>query len=539
MKDQNNPLPELTVDAHRFRNEPFETIKSRFSGMESEDHCESALQDLKNWISWNPLVPEAFVLLAELYEKMGRVGESVVCFQRALQLKEVSAQREPSEAALRLIDFEKQALNELSTVSVKGMVFPRLRLVDSGAGMTLVGRSFDQRYFIKIEVCPSPLKNNTLAQEASILEKLCRGGGVSAPGFHGSGVVPSEGLQQVVNSADWEKIKGLLQEELPYYIQDYLPADKGYTYADIALALLEQKQLGVYHGDISPDNIRFSKEEGIVHLIDYDQAVELPSEVIALTNRDFFQWCTEYARKKYARWNHPHFMAYFSGFDFNRDFWPLFRGDALNLAHTSVFTDQITTAAKQKIYHTIETDKVFIRGERSLGERKGFLDAIPFAEGESVLDVGCSSGILSMYLAHRGCRVKGVEIDAKLIRGNQMLANILALPIEYEALDLDLAETLDPVDTVCLFSVIHHTKKLEENGRKIARACRKRILIECRLREYGLKWTGKSFEKSSAWNYPDLDAMTRGLEKLFPGLRYHANHGQGDRDRYLLEFVVA
>jgi SAM-dependent methyltransferase len=230
-------------------------------------------------------------------------------------------------------------------------------------------------------------------------------------------------------------------------------------------------------------------------------------------------------------------LAYFTGIDLERDFWPLFRGDALDLANTSVFTDQITTASKQKIYHTIETDKVFIKGERSLDDRKGFLDKITFGEGETALDVGCSSGILSMYLAKRGCKVKGVEIDAKLILGNQLLANILGLPIEYEALDMDLVDELEPVDTVCLFSVIHHTKHMKDNCQKIALACQKRILIECRLVEMGLKWNGKGFERSSAWEYSDLESMIQGLEKLFPGFSYNANHGQGDRNRYLLEFA--
>ena len=539
MTDNLNVEERIDRDVLRPRQESLDEIKPQILAIEESDSSEAAIRELKEWISWNAFVPEAFVLLAELYEKAGQTGESVVCFQRAMQLKEVIAAREPSEAALHLLNLEKQSLNELSALTINGMVFPRLRLMESGPGITLIGRSFDQAYLIKLEVCPHPLKENTLQEEALILRQLKDSGCVSAPGFHGYGKVPAEDLEKVVDAADWKKVKGLLGNKVDYYIQEYLPADKGYSYADIALVLLEQKALGVYHGDIRPDNIRFSREKGIVYLIDYDQSVRLPESVREMDNRSFFKWCIEFAREKYKRWHHPHFLAYFSGIDLDRDFWSLFRGDALNLAHTSVFTDQITTASKQKIYHTIETSKVFIKGERSLDERKGFLDSISFEPGETALDIGCSSGILSMYLAGRGCRVKGVEIDAKLIVGNQLLANILGLPIDYEALDLDLVDALDPVDTVCLFSVIHHTKQMHENGRKIARACQKRILIECRLIEMGLKWNGKGFERSSAWEYPDLESMTRGLEKLFPGFSYHANHGQGDRNRYLLEFVKA
>jgi tetratricopeptide (TPR) repeat protein len=530
-------LQKIDQDILRPRQEPFEEMKRGTLEIENTEDLQSAIQDLKDWISWNSFVPEAFVLLAELYERAGREVESIVCFQRALELNEVLTAREPSQAALHLLNLEKQFLEDLSALEIDGIIFPRLRLLESGPGMTLIGRSFDQAYFIKFEVCPNPLKMNTLQGEASILRKLNDAGCISCPKLHSYGKLAFAELEKVVESADWEKLSSLLVNQIDYYIQEYLPSEKGYSYADIALTLLEQKALGIYHGDIRPENIRFTKERGIISLIDYDQSVILPDSVRQMDNRSFFKWCIEFARENYKRWHHLHFLSYFKGIDLDRDFWPLFRGDALNLGHTSVFQNQITTAGKQKIYHTIETSKVFIQGERSLDDRKEFLDSIDFAEGETVLDVGCSSGILSMYLAGRGCHVKGVEIDAKLIVGNRLLANILGLSIDYVAMDLDLVDELKSVDTVCLFSVIHHTKHLQENGRKIARACRKRILIECRLVEIGLKWNGRGFERSSAWDYPDLYAMTQGLEKLFPGFVYNTNYGQGDRDRYLLEFV--
>src|SRR5690606_26710528 len=109
-----------------------------------------AERDLKRLLTHHPLSHEAFALLGEVYETTNRFGYSVVAYERSLQLKELNAGRERSEGASRLADLEAVALKEMQALQVDGQVFPRVRVLRSGEGISVVGRSLDGEGFIKI-----------------------------------------------------------------------------------------------------------------------------------------------------------------------------------------------------------------------------------------------------------------------------------------------------------------------------------------------------------------------------------------------------
>jgi SAM-dependent methyltransferase len=285
------------------------------------------------------------------------------------------------------------------------------------------------------------------------------------------------------------------------------------------------------------ENCRLDGATGVCHLVDYDQAERLDETTRRLGAKEFFEYCDQLIVKKFGRWGFKHFLQYFPNIDPQTDLARLFENGAFNLASTHLFTNQITTAAKAGIYHTIDEKEFFIRGERSLDSRRERLDQLTFSAEERVLDIGCSSGIISTYLARRGCRVTGVDLDAEIILGCKILANILGTGNSYLYHDLDQGPVPGDFDTVILFSVIHHTKNLKQNAQAIAAQCR-RIIIECRLVEGGLKpTTDGRWQHTSNWRFQTTEEMVSFLEQLFPGFKLARNLGQGDRDRYMLELV--
>ena len=68
--------------------------------------------------------------------------------------------------------------------------------------------------------------------------------------------------------------------------------------------------------------------------------------------------------------------------------------------------------------------------------------------------------------------------------------------------------------------------------------CR-RIFIERRLVETGSKPTSEGWKPTSSWSFRSVEEMSAALEDRYPGFKLAANHGQGDRDRHILEFKRA
>jgi 2-polyprenyl-3-methyl-5-hydroxy-6-metoxy-1,4-benzoquinol methylase len=315
-------------------------------------------------------------------------------------------------------------------------------------------------------------------------------------------------------------------------IQNNIRSDTSPPMADVILALLEQKALGVYQGDLKPNNLRCNTATGLCVLIDYDQAELLNDETVELSNIEYLDWCHTKARLRY---NFDSFLQYFPDVSFEAHVAPLFRNGAFNIGTTALFKQQETTLAACGIYHSFDFDSVFADGERAVDRRTELLDGIEFSKGERVLDVGCNAGLLSLYLHGRGCEVSGIDIDQSVILGAKIIANLLGKKISYDCVDIDHAAIPEGNNTVILFSVIHHTQNIAENARSIAERCN-RIIIECRPIENGAKPVTGIWKSTSSWHFGTVQEMVVGLEALFPNFMLKKNHGQVDRERYILEF---
>ena len=486
------------------------------------------------------LDPENLVLLTELVGVLVRAGrqqEALVVVRRAAELQEkqlansVTATSDTTPARLPGIMVGSAAL------VLDGIQFNGLNFYGDANGASLIGSSVDGKHFLKIEVRHNPFKTLTLDGERRIIEDLNRAHCVTCPTLTSHGSVARSAVDCRLGDNYREILAASDASDYSYIIQQFVPSTAVPSLGDVMLAVLEQKSLGIFHADLRLDNCRMDNATGVCYLIDYDQAERLDEPTCKLGNLEFFAWCDRLICKKYSHWGIQHCLQGLPGIDPQVAFATLFRDGAFNLGATRLFSNQITTAAKAGVYHTVRERAVYIDGERSLDSRRGYLDAIAFEAGERVLDVGCSSGIVSTYLARRGCKVTGLDLDPEIIRGCRILANILGDEITFLHHDLDLGPVPGEFDTVLLFSVIHHTKHMQANALQLARQAH-RIIIECRLEEGGLKPTLQGgWQGTSGWRYATVDDMVAGLEQLFPGFRLHRNHGQGDRDRFVLEFT--
>lgn len=400
--------------------------------------------------------------------------------------------------------------------------------------------STDGRRVLKIEYFPHPRKCNNLSREAEIIRRLNEAGCVSVPKLIEVGELSYDEASHDLPENILKILESQGRRTFSFMVMEYVPSGRSAPLPDVIFAMLEQKSLGVYHGDIKPENIRFDEGRGVCVFIDYDQAEELPNNVIDMNAADFLEWCDTREKQKYAG-QCDTWRRHFKRLNQKRHILPLLRNGAFNLALTTPYRRQATTNTKSGVYHKITSPVVYADGVRDLKDRAALLDVVNFIDGETLLDVGCNAGLLCHYLAARGCRPTGVELDEGIVVAAKMIANIIGVKADFKALDLDNAEIPGTFDTVCLFSVIHHTQNLQENGRKIARFC-KRILIECRLVEKGRKpvkdWFGRvKWVATSVWKYPDEIALAKGLEQLFPGFVFSRKIGGADKGRLLLELL--
>jgi 2-polyprenyl-3-methyl-5-hydroxy-6-metoxy-1,4-benzoquinol methylase len=358
-------------------------------------------------------------------------------------------------------------------------------------------------------------------------------GCVSCPQVYVYGTIGAEDLLPHLNAEQRTVVGAAGKDEFPFIVEEYLKCGTTLNLADMILSMIEQKNLGVYHGDPRPENFRVDEDLGICYFIDYDQAEILDDKVMDSDNLDFFKWCDTRAQEKYGFLT---FLNYFPTLNFDQHFMRYFRDSSFNMGATTIFSRQQTTLAECGIYHSLRGDTIFSDGERDISDRRALLDAISFDPGERVLDVGCNAGLVSMYLRDRGCEVTGIDLDQSIIYGARFVANILRKDIRYGCVDLDVDGIPGEFDTVMLFSVIHHTRNMADNAAQIAASC-KRILIECRLKEIGAKPEDGVWNATSKWEYATVEDLIAGLENLFPGFKLAKNHGQGDRQRFLLELV--
>jgi glycosyltransferase involved in cell wall biosynthesis/SAM-dependent methyltransferase len=392
-------------------------------------------------------------------------------------------------------------------------------IVVDGLTFTNVGRTkhrnnsvgFNDKYIIKIEHQKHPLKLRSLSEEIEIIKYLNSKGCVSCPRLLSD---------------------GKLKTGERYFIQQRIDSQRKFNTADMVFSVLEQKSFGVCQGDLKIENFIFDGDS-VCYIIDYDQAI-YDERFVSMGNIEYFQWIAQYIIN---RWKNHGITDFYTSHGLNKgEIFSLFQNGAFNLAATTIFTEQITTDSDSGIYHSLNTDKLYIEGARDLNPRLDVLKAIEFKDGETVLDVGCNMGLLAHYLYDRGCTVTGIDMDGKIIIGAKMIANILNKDIQFKCLDVDEAAIEKEYDTICLFSVIHHVKKFRQVTDNIAQKC-SRIILECGLKEHGSKPIGGKWTATNGWEFNSLQEVVRYLETVFRGFKFQTSHGSVDRDRQIISFV--
>ena len=494
------------------------------TALKSAGKIDEAIASYNTALSISPDSPSVYHNLGDLFRKQGFGMKAIQFFHKAFLIDKNHA---PAQKAMQEI-FKELNLRPLDLGH--GM---RFAYFDSHTrGQILTGVSLDGNFFIKIKIIHHPLKVNTLEKEAEIMQYLNSRGCMSCPRYITGGTIPAESLLPWLDTDQARIVRASNKRFFSYIVDQYVESDGTPTAADMLLSVIEQKNLGVYNGDLKPDNLRFDRNLNICFLIDYDQAEFLDENIKQLDNPDFFEWCDQRAQEKY---NFTSFLQYFRNLDYSQHVLPLFRNGAFNLGETALYKSQKTTLAKCGIYHSIKEKSIYADGERDLSDRIRLLEAITFEKDEKVLDIGCNAGLLSRYLHDRGCNVTGIDLDPSIIRAAKIISNILQKDIRFECWDIDIKGIPGTYNTVMLFSVLHHTRNVVKNAGLIANASR-RIIIECRLVESGAKPELNRWTRTSEWKFSSVDAMVENLEKMFPGFMLQKNHGGVDRERYILEF---
>jgi len=321
----------------------------------------------------------------------------------------------------------------------------------------------------------------------------------------------------------------------PYLICNRILQRRGLRDVDVLFAFLELKGCGVVHFDLRHHNIGplphgnnvFFNGQFCV-LIDYDQAV-YDANVSQMPFSELFA----YLERKYPDHNSDYMPIknQLDAYNYNK----YFNNGKLDLSATSLVTKGETTIGHKGVYHDISENFLYLKGERGLKARLPVLERIHFS-GESILDVGCNTGLLTRYMAGRGAKyVEGIEYSKEHSLVGQMINNCEGLK-NVRIIHHDLGKEIltSNYDTIMLFSVLHHINGMEFAIRQIRDHC-ERIIIECRVQEDGYQFKGK-WRKTNKWSFSSIDELIAYLECQFK-FKFSRNYGAVDRGRRILELI--
>jgi len=337
--------------------------------------------------------------------------------------------------------------------------------------------SADSKYRLKIKLTKRTDQLNSLSEEAEIIRFLNRKNCQTCPRLMLEATI--SGAELIANFPQQLAAVEYVDAgtEYRFIVTEAYTQMNPVNTADLSMAIIEQKKLGVWIGQINIEDSLVDKRTNCIILYNYEQAMYLDNEKINMPNAAYFGWLDENTRERFS---HLGMSTFTHGLNvmFETHFKPFFDGDRFNIARTGLVTSQETTLNPNKKYHSFVSDDVYAEGERTLDNRKALLDQIEFMPGERVLDVGCNAGLLCHYLDERGCDTWGIDIDASVIIGAQIIYNIIGKPnIGFECHDIDNGGPIGYFDTICLFSVIHHTANIVRNSARISKVC-KHLIIE-------------------------------------------------------------
>lgn len=499
-----------------------------------------AREFLQNRIVKDPMNPHLFKLLGDVYEADGKLGESIVAYDRALYLREKAAKYEPSPMAWTLKDMRLFVDEEKPRFELDNLEFARLLFIGEGKDQRLVGRSRRGEFFIQLNLNEKPETICRWENEAAILRHLTEKGCHSSPKFHSAGRIPFGKVKEVIENSDLLGREITDETLLHYLISGFVEKQPIPSFGDIALTLLEQKALGVYIGAVSEDKLRFNSQAAICFLVGYKDGIFLEKEQMEMSPKQFFEWAHD--RELAGKLSQNSRSLLYGGREripHEDQFWGIFKDQALDLRHCRAFIDQQTTGSKSRILHSLDEKSIYIQGDQQIKEEdKRWLDTFfPIGEGQKVLDVGCAGGMQAFYIQRKGYLVTGIDIDSQLINGNQLVATIVGLDVEFKEVDIDFDEIEEDFDTVCLFGVWNWLRRRESTAEKIQRIATRRILISAGLSENGYFWGGNWFQLQEGWNYPTLEGLKEYFKAFFDQFELMDGPEIQFGSKYLFQFL--
>jgi SAM-dependent methyltransferase len=100
-------------------------------------------------------------------------------------------------------------------------------------------------------------------------------------------------------------------------------------------------------------------------------------------------------------------------------------------------------------------------------------------DGASVLDVGCCYGFFLYRARELGAtRLVGVEANPERLRQAKLLREVYGADLELTAEDFESVCARESFDVVLLLNVLHHLKEPVRALRTLARATRRRLIVE-------------------------------------------------------------
>jgi SAM-dependent methyltransferase len=387
-------------------------------------------------------------------------------------------------------------------------------------------RSLDGDFIVKVQITAAASKELSLAQEAAVIADLLSRRCQSVPRVAFSGEIDAAISSEEERSSLEEVLGAKWQSDSWLVVQEWIPATRRVALADVALAVSEQRGLGIDCGDLKSSNLRFDSDRGICMFVDFDQA----QHIDGLDATAEHGWISS-LESTLQRFGHVDTSAVLVGYAPSDDR-KIFRSGALDLSKSTLFRRQETTRAKGGGYHALDSDLYVVDGVRDLLDREPALEKVSASEFPRVLDVGANLGLASHYFAQRGCSVTATDLDASVVRLGQMVANGMGLNIHFLVNRLGVDPLNGEWDLALLFSVLHHTPDVEASAREIRRTCGS-VLLEVRLKESGKAPTNGDWQPTSRWHFDSLEDLSAYLEGLFAPCYTPEYLGPVDKDRHM------